>query len=115
MLYVGHDTTIIPFLSAFGVFDGNWPPYAATVTIELYSSSSSSISGDDDKRPSRDANTSTATPPPPRSPREYVQLYYNEKPVLLRDYPTPAVPLEVFVRMGSQFVPQNYLEECVAK
>jgi hypothetical protein len=40
-LYSGHDTgPIIPFLAAFGVYDGNWPTYAAMITLELHQSTS---------------------------------------------------------------------------
>jgi len=37
MHYSGHDTTIAPLTTAFGVYDGFWPPYASHVQIELYS------------------------------------------------------------------------------
>jgi len=38
-LYSGHDTgPILPLLHAFKVADGKWPPYAAYITLELYSS-----------------------------------------------------------------------------
>jgi hypothetical protein len=36
-LYSAHDTTVAAMLSALGVFNGEPPPYAATVFIELYS------------------------------------------------------------------------------
>jgi hypothetical protein len=36
-LISGHDTTIFPILAALGVFDGLWPPYAARIVFELYS------------------------------------------------------------------------------
>lgn len=36
-LYSGHDTgPIIPFLAAYGVWDGQWPTYAAMITLELH-------------------------------------------------------------------------------
>ncbi|XP_073329716.1 lysophosphatidic acid phosphatase type 6 [Pagrus major] len=35
-LYSAHDTTLIPCLMAFGVFDMRWPPYAADITLELH-------------------------------------------------------------------------------
>uniref|UniRef100_A0A6T2IAT7 Acid phosphatase n=1 Tax=Eutreptiella gymnastica TaxID=73025 RepID=A0A6T2IAT7_9EUGL len=34
-LYTTHDTTIIPFLCALGVFDGTWPKYGSNVLLEL--------------------------------------------------------------------------------
>ncbi|XP_072541330.1 lysophosphatidic acid phosphatase type 6 [Salminus brasiliensis] len=35
-LYSAHDTTLMPCLMTFGVFDMKWPPYAADITLELY-------------------------------------------------------------------------------
>ncbi|KAL0963431.1 hypothetical protein UPYG_G00306340 [Umbra pygmaea] len=35
-LYSAHDTTLIPCLMALGIFDMQWPPYAADITLELY-------------------------------------------------------------------------------
>lgn len=35
-LYSVHDTTLIPCLMAMGIFDLQWPPYAADITVELY-------------------------------------------------------------------------------
>lgn len=35
-LYSAHDTTLIPCLMALGVFDMEWPPYAADITLELH-------------------------------------------------------------------------------
>ncbi|EGD78031.1 hypothetical protein PTSG_09668 [Salpingoeca rosetta] len=31
-----HDTTLLPMLLCFGIFDGKWPPFAADICIELY-------------------------------------------------------------------------------
>lgn len=35
-LYSAHDTTLIPCLLALGIFDMEWPPYAADITLELH-------------------------------------------------------------------------------
>jgi 2-phosphoxylose phosphatase len=35
-LFSGHDTTIMPFLAAFQVANGEWAPYASMVVLELY-------------------------------------------------------------------------------
>jgi hypothetical protein len=32
----GHDTTLMPILSGFGVWDGKWAPYASYVIFEIY-------------------------------------------------------------------------------
>jgi len=39
LMYSGHDTTLGPLLTAFGVYDGNWPPYASHIELELWSDS----------------------------------------------------------------------------
>ena len=36
---LGHDTTILPLLAAWGVWDGHWPTYASLLSIELYETS----------------------------------------------------------------------------
>eukprot|EP00624_Nannochloropsis_granulata_P002900 evm.model.NODE_24698_length_19406_cov_26.450068.5 len=35
-LFLGHDTSVLPLLAAWKVWDGEWPPYAAILVIELY-------------------------------------------------------------------------------
>ena len=35
-LYSVHDSSLLPMLVAMGCFDGQWPPYAADIRIELY-------------------------------------------------------------------------------
>jgi hypothetical protein len=35
-LFLGHDTSVLPLLAAWEVWDGEWPPYAAVLVIELY-------------------------------------------------------------------------------
>ncbi|GMH62024.1 hypothetical protein TrLO_g8067 [Triparma laevis f. longispina] len=35
-IYSGHDTTIMPILSALNIWDGAWAPYASLITIETY-------------------------------------------------------------------------------
>jgi Histidine phosphatase superfamily (branch 2) len=37
-IFSGHDTTLMPLLASLGsdVYDGEWPPYASMMTIELY-------------------------------------------------------------------------------
>lgn len=36
VIYSGHDTTIMPYLAALGVWDGEWANYASIVTHELW-------------------------------------------------------------------------------
>jgi hypothetical protein len=35
-LVSGHDTTLVPLLSALGAYDGRWPPYSSFVSFELW-------------------------------------------------------------------------------
>lgn len=37
-LFLAHDTTLLPLLCAWDVWDGAWPSYAALLAIELYES-----------------------------------------------------------------------------
>ena len=34
-VFSGHDSTLLPLLTALGAFDGEWPPYASRIQIEL--------------------------------------------------------------------------------
>jgi len=34
--FSGHDSTLIPLLSALGAWGGEWPPYAASVVFEVW-------------------------------------------------------------------------------
>ena len=40
-MWATHDTTILVFLAALGVWDGQWPPYTDTVVLEVYKESDS--------------------------------------------------------------------------
>lgn len=35
VLYSGHDTSLVPFMSCLGAFDGKWPKYGANVILEV--------------------------------------------------------------------------------
>lgn len=37
-LYSAHDTTVISLLLVFGIFDDKWPPFLASIIIEVYRS-----------------------------------------------------------------------------
>lgn len=34
-IFSGHDSTLFPILTALGAFDGEWPPYASRIHLEL--------------------------------------------------------------------------------
>jgi len=42
IIWSSHDTSLMSFLNAFQVWDGQWTPYASTVNLELYEHSSTS-------------------------------------------------------------------------
>ncbi len=37
VLYSGHDTSLVPFLSCIGAYDGAWPKYGANAALEILS------------------------------------------------------------------------------
>jgi len=39
-LFAGHDTSVLPFLRAFNVWDGLWPRYASMIRVEIWESKS---------------------------------------------------------------------------
>ena len=41
LLYSGHDSTLVPLLCALDIYDGNWPPYASYLTLEIAQSRAS--------------------------------------------------------------------------
>ena len=38
VMWSGHDTTLMPFMTALGASDGKWVPSASTILIELWNS-----------------------------------------------------------------------------
>ncbi len=70
-LYGTHDTTILLFLLALDIFDGQWPPYCANLTFELVDQGAHDL--------------------PPDS-RYRVRVLYNLQPVALRIADDPALP-----------------------
>jgi len=40
LIYSGHDTTLVPVLSALGLYDDTWPPYASHLAVEVASKKS---------------------------------------------------------------------------
>lgn len=80
-LYSGHDSTLIPLLSALGVSFSEWPRYAAHVIFELFRETPASDGG---------ANY-------------YVRLLYNGEEQQIGGCTSPVCPLEEFAKAVSQF------------
>jgi len=80
-LYSGHDTTILPFLLAYRIWDAEWPPYASLVQIEVLT----------------DMNA-----------MEFVRIIYNGLELLLPDcnYQSPC-PYEHFVALTKNIINGN--------
>jgi hypothetical protein len=91
-LYSAHDTTVAAMLSALGVFNGEPPPYAATVFIELYS---------DDKG-------------------YWVSLFYRNEtdsnylmPLSVDSCDNPTLcTLDEFAKLTSPIIPADWEKEC---
>merc|ERR1711991_22476 len=87
--FVGHDTTLLPFLSAFQVFDGLWPPYTSAIIIEIYDSTDSN--------------------------HQYVRFLYNgnvlKLPFSNRD--DELIMLEDFKSHAKKMIPTDFWNECI--
>ena len=90
-LFSGHDTTIIPLLLVLGVFDGQWPAYSASVTLELLQ----------DAR-SRD--------------KLYVRALHDDTPLVLPACGGSTLcPLDVFEQHLKKFIVDDYAAACQPK
>ncbi|XP_039697313.1 lysophosphatidic acid phosphatase type 6 isoform X2 [Pteropus medius] len=87
-LYAVHDTTLIPLLTALGIFDHKWPPFAVDMTIELYQHQ--------------------------KSKEWFVQLYYHGEKQVPRGCPDQLCPLDKFLNSMSVYIltPEKYHTLC---
>eukprot|EP01027_Heterolobosea_sp_BB2_P017065 GEZU01024206.1.p1 GENE.GEZU01024206.1~~GEZU01024206.1.p1 ORF type:complete len:135 (-),score=22.92 GEZU01024206.1:8-412(-) len=114
-LYLGHDTTVGPFLSALQIPYSEWPAYNSNIMTELY---------EDNNNKSEDAATSAGV-------RHFVRILYNGQPVQIPgcNSSTNALggrggraiggelgetlcPFSVFEAIATQVVPSDYKTEC---
>jgi len=89
LLYSGHDSTLVPVLSALGIYNDTWPPYASFLTLEFA--------------------TETA------SQQQFVRALYNNQQLhMLGHEESYWCPLEIFLTRMQQLAcsPQVYREEC---
>lgn len=72
-LFLAHDTTVLPLLCAWDVWDGAWPAYAALLAIELYEAA--------------------------EGYEHYVRLVYGGEELILPGCTEPLCPLERLVEL----------------
>uniref|UniRef100_A0A8C8VF55 Lysophosphatidic acid phosphatase type 6 n=1 Tax=Pelusios castaneus TaxID=367368 RepID=A0A8C8VF55_9SAUR len=91
ILYAAHDVTLIPLLTALGIFDHKWPPYAADVTVELYQHQ--------------------------QSKEWFVHLSYHGEEKVVRGCRAELCPLEEFLNALSHYAvsPEEYSVLCTQK
>eukprot|EP00054_Salpingoeca_dolichothecata_P010782 m.59968 g.59968 ORF g.59968 m.59968 type:complete len:433 (-) comp19145_c0_seq1:50-1348(-) len=85
-LYSAHDTSLMPLLMAFGVFDGKWPDFSAAIAIELYQHN--------------------------KTLEHHVRVSYNEKPMELPGCDGVYCPLTTFKTLMKRFIPEDYDAAC---
>jgi hypothetical protein len=68
-----------------GLFDGNWPPYASHVELELWSDASNNY---------------------------YVQVKYNGQVLKVSGCDNPMCSFEQFQRFALTRMPTNYAQQC---
>lgn len=90
MLFSGHDTSVGPTLSALGVYEGLWPPYASHVYFELYQ------------------NVSDAD-------QFFVQVLYQDLDVIPTGCANSLCPIETFAASLGRSIPADYSEACKLK
>ena len=98
--YLGHDATMLPMLYMLGATTSQWPPYAATMRIEVFRA--------DDSKPST---------------RHFARVLYNGLPLPLAQYKSSdgtshevsVVPLQLLQSMMRPFAvksPGEFCKEC---
>jgi len=87
LVFSGHDTTVGPVLATLGAYDGQWPPYASHIELELWNDE-----GD-----------------------YYVQLKYQGEPITLSSCSAALCPLSQFLANFKPNNSLNYQQPCVAK
>lgn len=86
-LYSAHDTTIMPYLNALGMWDGKWAPYASVLIHELFQSS--------------------------LTRKYYVRMIYNGEPLLIPGCVDYFCEFELFSRNAEPVIRRNVTNECL--
>lgn len=110
-IFSGHDSSVGPLLSVFGVFNNRFPPFGSVVSFEQF----------------EEMATKTGIPPVSPHQRHYnisksfIRMSYNGDPVII---PHCALPgnhrqddktlcrLEAFFDHADSMIPKNYEKEC---
>lgn len=102
MFFSGHDSTLAPLMSAFGVFDGLWPSFGAHCTLELL----------EDLAPDNASSSDSF----------YVRLKTNDRIVSIpacAGYYHPndssLCRLDQFFKITSPLIPRDLAEECAVE
>jgi len=83
-LYSGHDTTLMPLLAAYGVWNGIWPPYASLLRVHLLQDNTGNF---------------------------FVELIYNNgNPLLVPGCPSTPCPYSSFKAISSSIISAS--KEC---
>lgn len=93
-LYAGHDTTLIPILEVLNMSHFRWPPFGASLVLELYRS--------------RDTTVTT---------KYYVRVIYCWSELVLPCYPNPLIPFPIFRKIFSRYAvsPSEFRRMCGIK
>lgn len=94
LVFVGHDSTIVPALAALGVYDNVWPVYASNIVLEVVEALSTG--------------------------RHYVRCFYDDREVEMqvgprRRYRGRLMPWEEFSEGLGGFIPTDYMSECLCR
>jgi len=87
LVFSGHDTTVGPLLASLNAYDGQWPPYASHIELELWS----------------DAG------------KYYVQLKYQGEAIVLSSCSTALCPLAQFMAHVEPVISIDYPQFCAAQ
>jgi len=87
MVFSGHDTTIAPLLASLQSYDGQWPPYASHMEIELWSNTAG---------------------------QWYVQVKYQGEPLVLPTCSGASMcPYSQFLTLVNPLISVNYPQACM--
>lgn len=84
MVFSGHDTTVGPLLATLQAYDGQWPPYASHMQMELWSNGG----------------------------QYFVQVKYQGEPLLLSTCSATMCPFSQFMDLVNPIVSVDYSQAC---